>query len=342
MSPLGRAWTTRDVAVEEQFTAWQQIVDETYLPVRIEHGPARTEGFTSTLTAHSVGDVVVSRLRSDSQAVHRTRDLVEAAPGEVYFLNLPTHGSGIAVQDGRLATTTPGDFVLIDGSRPFSLAFADPFDQIALVIPHHLIDPLLARPRESTCLTVSGRSAAGMVASAAVRALAHGPTPADARTVRGLTDHVIGLVALAVSGTLPAPADPRAAHLQAALDEIDRSLADPALHPAMVARQVCISLSYLTKLFAAHGTSFGRVVLQRRLDRAYDLLGPDCSRPAARGTVTQVAVACGFTDPAHFARTFRGRFGITPSQRLAGDATEPGRSPHDPAPRQEGVTAVRA
>ncbi len=345
VSAPGRTWTTRDVAVEEQFVAWQQIVDETYLPVRIDHGPDQVAGFRSSLTAHRIGDLVVSRLRSDPQSVHRTADLVVSAPGDVHFLNLPTRGSGLAVQDGRSAATIPGDFVLVDGSRPFSLAFVEPFDQIALMIPTPLIEPLLASPTDSTCRTVSGSSASGRVAAAAVRALAaalvHDAAPADARTVGSLTDHVVGLVALALTGVTPSTCgDPRTAHLQAALDEIDRSYADADLHPAVVAARICISVSYLTKLFAARGTTFGRALSQRRLDRAYALLGAH-----DEGTVTQIAYACGFTDPAHFSRSFRSRFGITPSARRSGavlqtaaarasapDNAEPGRSPRDPAP----------
>lgn len=343
----GRAWTTRGIAPQEQFIAWQQIIDQTYLPVMIEHGRPSAAGFHSALRARPVGDVIVSRLHSDPQAVHRCAKLVDAAPGEVYFLNLPFRGGGVAMQDGRMATPTPGDFVLIDGARPFRLSFPDEFDQIALVIPHYLIDPLLARPRESTCRTVSGRSAAGRVASAAVRALARVTAPMDARTTCVMTEHVIGLIALAVTETLPTTTNsPRIAHLQAALDEIDRSLSDPDLHPALVATRTCISVSYLTKLFALHGTSFGRVVQARRLDRAYALLSPRLEAPSGSagsvgsvGSVGRVASACGFTDAAHFSRIFRARFAITPSQRLAGQvaqhtqhAAEPGRSPHGPAP----------
>ncbi|GAB3580024.1 helix-turn-helix domain-containing protein [Calidifontibacter terrae] len=297
------------------------------MPVTLERA-LEVDGFSSSLAARQVGDLGVTRLRSEAQSVNRTPELVGLAPGDLYFLNLPTRGHGLAIQDGRRVATGPGDFVLIDGARPFSLSFAASFDQITLTIPHAMLDPLLAQPADCTGRLISSASPVGAIASAAVRALAGNPARSDNRAIRGVTGHVLGLVALAVSDAVPQPQqDSRCQTLQAALDEIDRSLFDPALHPADVAARLCISVSYLTKLFAAQGTSFCRVLLHRRLDRAYELLAVGGNEPVARGTVTQVAYACGFADPAHFARVFRGRFGITPTQRLAADRARPGRAP---------------
>jgi AraC family transcriptional regulator len=60
------------------------------------------------------------------------------------------------------------------------------------------------------------------------------------------------------------------------------------------------------------GNTPHRFVMDRRLDRARELLGRSGTSVAA------VAAACGFADQAHLARLFRQRFGIAPSQAREG------------------------
>lgn len=105
--------------------------------------------------------------------------------------------------------------------------------------------------------------------------------------------------------------------IQCIVDEIGRGFADPDLTPAVVARRVAISGSYLTKLLHCRGTTFGHLLLERRLDHAWALLDPGLGHTQ---TVTAIAAGCGFRDSAHFARTFRTRFAMTPTQRRAGSA----------------------
>lgn len=72
-----------------------------------------------------------------------------------------------------------------------------------------------------------------------------------------------------------------------------------------------MSPSRLTHVFSAEvGLPFRRFVLWTRIKRAADA--------AERGRdLTQAAVEAGFSDAAHFSRTFRGMFGINPSSLLS-------------------------
>ncbi|MDJ0612304.1 MAG: GlxA family transcriptional regulator [Rhizobiaceae bacterium] len=96
--------------------------------------------------------------------------------------------------------------------------------------------------------------------------------------------------------------------LREAIILMERTLEQP-LDIGEVAKTVGISQRQLDRLFNKHtGVSPVRYYLDVRLDRA-------------RGLVTQtelpiltVAVACGFSSNAQFSRTYRKRFGISPSQ----------------------------
>src|SRR5262249_50400853 len=68
------------------------------------------------------------------------------------------------------------------------------------------------------------------------------------------------------------------------------------------------SLSSFKRDFRTHyGTSPGKWLLERRLERSLSLL------QATRLSVTEVMLECGFEELSHFSRAFKDRFGRPPS-----------------------------
>jgi AraC family transcriptional regulator, positive regulator of tynA and feaB len=305
-----RLLTTAKAPASEQFALWREIAGEAFVPVLIsrrERGP-----FMSSVGARTVGGLGVSRIVSQPQSVARTSQQIVGRTGDVFFLNLPLSDGTVASQDGRTARPAKGDFVLVDSTRPFELEFEGGFRQISIAIPHDCLAPLLAAPWDATAVRVPGDRGVGAVAAGALRALAKNGGPVDRHAARALADQIAGLVALALGGVQKPPASTnRALLLQAALDEVERSLGDPGLSPARVAERVGISTRYLHRLFADRGTSFGRWVLARRLERCYR----DLAEPARRHwTVGDLARRRGFLDPSYFARAFRARYGLSPTE----------------------------
>ena len=310
-------WSTEAVAPHDQLAYWRDVVWQAFVPVTPEP-LATAESFSGSVTASAIGALGASRISADAQVVSRTAEQVRRAPGEVFFLNLPLTAGTWATQSGREAWLAPGDFTIVDSAAPFELGFAAPFEQLSFTIPAATLTRLLADPAAVTARRVRGDSGLGAIASTALRAAAT-TSAGDAGAAAALGDHLAGLVALALGGLAPA-AIPRRSDvvLQLARDEIERSLGDPALSPATVAAQVGISTRYLHRLFGeSGGPSFGRHVLERRLERCDRALGD----PAiAHWTITQIAFEHGFNDPSYFARAYRARYGITPRRRRGGAA----------------------
>lgn len=316
-STTGRTWSTNGVPEGEQFSFWREVVAQAFVPVSLVR--TRPAGaFASSATARRVGPVGVSRIVSAGQSVARTPSQIAGGAGDVFFLNLPLCDGSFAVQDGRSACLGSGDFAIVDSSRPFELRFERDFEQFSLTLPHDLLAPLLASARDATAVRVCGSSGVGMVAAAAIRAFALAEGSFDRCTARSLTGQLAGLIALALGGVQAPPRSAsRALVLRAALDEVERSLYDSELSPAQVSGRVGISTSYLHKLFADRGLSFGRWVLTRRLERCHRDL-----TDAAWGhcTVAQIACRHGLKDPSYFARAFKTHYGITPRQLRCGRA----------------------
>ena len=83
-----------------------------------------------------------------------------------------------------------------------------------------------------------------------------------------------------------------------------------ALTIGEVARLHGISASYLRQLFAAVNTSFSQQLLEYRLAAAHRAL-QDIRH--IHHSISSIAYDCGFGDLSYFNRSFRRRYGMTPS-----------------------------
>jgi AraC-like DNA-binding protein len=92
---------------------------------------------------------------------------------------------------------------------------------------------------------------------------------------------------------------------------MDANLADPNLTPARIAAAHFVSVRLLHRLFAAQGTTVGRWLRDRRLERCRR----DLAHPALGHLGTaEIAAAWGFRSPSHFSRAFRSAYGCAPSE----------------------------
>jgi AraC-like DNA-binding protein len=106
----------------------------------------------------------------------------------------------------------------------------------------------------------------------------------------------------------------RAARLKAIKEDIAARLADAGLSVADIARRHKLSPRYLHRLFEEDGVTFGEYVMGQRLTQAQRMLAD--MRYAAL-SVSAIGYDVGFADPSYFFRSFRRRFGMTPSDMRA-------------------------
>ncbi len=130
-----------------------------------------------------------------------------------------------------------------------------------------------------------------------------------------IVSHFYDLMAVAVGATRDAAEMAqgnglRAARLHAMKQDIARNLDQGDLSVTAIALRHGCTPRYVQRLFEQEGTSFTDYVLTQRLARAYSLL-TDSRR--ADDKVATIALDAGFGDLSYFNRTFRQRYGDTPS-----------------------------
>ena len=101
-----------------------------------------------------------------------------------------------------------------------------------------------------------------------------------------------------------------AARLELVQHHIINNIADPNLTIAAVALRQRCHPKQVQRLFARTGSTFAEFVLDQRLQNAQRLLSCPSSRAKK---ISEIAYDVGFRDLAYFNRTFRSRFGMTPS-----------------------------
>jgi AraC-like DNA-binding protein len=102
----------------------------------------------------------------------------------------------------------------------------------------------------------------------------------------------------------------KAARLKAILAEVARRYGEPNFNLDDVAVALGISRRYIQKLLEGTGNSFTEHLAECRLERAFAMLTDPHQLHLA---IIDIALGVGFGDVSHFNRTFRRRFGDTPS-----------------------------
>lgn len=120
---------------------------------------------------------------------------------------------------------------------------------------------------------------------------------------------------------------------QAAKDLADCRLADPELSPAMLARELNVSVRTLQRAFAAVGEQVTTYIRHRRLQEARLAL----TAPSGRLSISELAAHWQFADGSHFTRAFKKHYGQTPTEyaRSTGaDSLSPARHTLGPGPAE--------
>ena len=307
------AFATGQVDPPDRLAAWRELVNRAFLPLAIT--PIRDPGaFEAEATGRTLGGVRVWRVKGSPMSAVRARRHIEAGGHDDYPIALHITGTAYGVQDGREVRLGPGDFALFDSTRPYSVTFAGPgaFEHVIYQVPRGRLDAR-SDVGTATALRVPAAGSAGQLASPYLRTLARtgplglpgSPAPGSSFVEAGLD---LAVCALRSAAGHADPADRAAAGRLR--DYALARLGDPGLSPEAVARAGYVSVRQLHRLFAREGLTFGRWVREQRLRRCAADLADERLRHL---TIADIAARWGFRSPAHFTRTFRARYGVTPA-----------------------------
>ncbi|MFI8192008.1 helix-turn-helix transcriptional regulator [Streptomyces sp. NPDC085946] len=276
-------------------------------PSEIMDGPA----------PHALGAVrVVTREGPGPDVLRMT---LPPRAGDAPLLAVGTQSCGRAVLShrGLLEPFAPGDVFVVDPAQPWELREPDVFRLHLHLLPR---DWAGLPERDLTRLwgvsTQSGTGVAGLLAPVLTTVAARAPSydRVLAHRIAGSLADLLGTLAVERTAADEGRAGPddRAVMARTIRRFVNENLSDRALGPERVAARHGVSVRYVHKVFAGQGTTLGRWIRERRLQECRREL----ARPDGVGTLSFAAVArrWGFADAAHFSRSFRAAYGMSPSE----------------------------
>jgi AraC-like DNA-binding protein len=304
---------TSAVAERKRLQYWRDAVCDTF--VELDCRALSEAPFFGEITTAQCDEMHFSKVRSDGQIVDRTKGRIRRAREEVVLVSVQIQGTGMVAQDGRQAVLKPGDFACYDSTRPYTLSFGTQFEQIVLHMPRNAMIRRIGPTEAVTATRVAADSPLGSLVAPFIRNTAAVVSGVGAVAAGRLSDVCLGLVTTALGDLTSCPhrndTPARAALTFRAKAIVERNLGDMHLNTEKVAALMGISSRYLQDLFHSENTTVSEWIWSRRLEKARrDLFDP----LLARESITQIALACGFSDLAHFSRRFKAAYALAPRE----------------------------
>jgi AraC-like DNA-binding protein len=229
-------------------------------------------------------------------------------------LRVNLEGSRTLLQCGREAVVGAGEAVLSSGAE-ISAAVTTETRFVSFRVPFKPIKALVPDVEDRVARTIPRTTESLRLLIGYGEMLHDGATTATPQLQHLAVTHVRDLIALTLGATgdeaeIARLRGARAARLREIKVDVEAHLGERRLSIAGLAERHRLPVRYVQRLFEADGATFTEFVLERRLARAYSRLSD--ARFVDR-SIAAIAYEAGFANQAYFNRTFRARFGATPS-----------------------------
>lgn len=304
-------FSTEQVSPEYRAEYWRDVTRDSFVKLDF---PELEKSFQGEILSRSFSNARLTTVETTKHAVRRRRTEISSDQEEVVLISLQRRGIGKIAQDGRSATLLPGDVVLYDSRRPYDLTFNDRVEQLIFSVDLESISARMPSLVDFTARRIDGAGTYARLVRTYLETLAAGMDENDALEVQPLSSNIMDLIAAAFvieGGVDISRSTDKALKVYRIKSFIERNLHLPHLTVKMIADEMRTTPRYIHILFEEEGLSVSKFIYERRLLKCRD----DLSSPAhASKTITEISFQWGFNDSSHFTRSFRSRFGMTPSE----------------------------
>jgi len=285
---------------------------------KIEFEPLPNARFLHEMTLRSLDGLSLVFSKSMGFRATRTRQLVRDGNDDLH-LTINTGGLAIASQLGREVQFSNQEGVLQLAEEPGHGTVPGSAGLITIVVPRKPLVAMVKHPETAAVRLLRQDMEALRLLTRYVSAANDGLALAEPALRRSFIAHVHDLVALALGATpdateLAQSRGLRAARLDAIKADVIARLASDRLSVTAIAGRHGVTARYVQMLFEMEGTTFSEYLLEQRLVHAHRLLTDSRHIDLA---ISAIAYGSGFASLSHFNRSFRRRFGGTPSDLRA-------------------------
>jgi AraC-like DNA-binding protein len=308
MSVLGVV-STCDARPSEKVGVWQDNLLRLCGRLRSE---AQVDGsFFGKIEYAMIGGMRIAKLTASRHRVVRTPSYARRDNDGFIKVALQIKGTSSFEQGGRTVVLAPQEWSIYDTTRPYIVTVPQDTEMLIALVPRDslstprfCIDNLMVRK-------FPGRTGLGRLAyQFLISAFDEIPaiTPDAEWEVAGAIAHLVRLTMLDTAGTR-SEVSLREVWRDRIKSYISSHLCDPELSIDQIACAMNCTKRYVHKVFQSEGASVSESILSMRLARCREDL---CNTARSRDSITDIAYSWGFNNPAHFSKTFKEEFHISP------------------------------
>ena len=301
---MSQVFSTDLMPASDRIDAWRWNAQQICGDCRIQ---LPKSSFHGAIEIRHVGGLRLTRFSSSPLSFWKWPS--ETANPDSRFCIVITQFAGLRryQQNGSNVLLNPGDTTLIDSGRPWSSSCGTDCDRLYLRVPRWMMENRLRLREIPIAQRICGTRGLGATLFRLSQSLYEEAERLKEEEGAAALDAYFQILS-ACSGRV-ASYEQRLELRPRIQKFINDHLSEPGLGPAKIAAAADISVRHLHRLFSNGSCTLGDCIRTRRLEQCRN----DLANPRLRSkTITEIAFFWGFSDSAHFSRSFRRRFGTSP------------------------------
>ncbi len=304
--------STDDLSPKERFPFWREVFGRSI--IRLDFEMVNEKPFSAAAALHSFDDLGIALGSTDGLRARRTRPLMEDGSDDL-IVHVSLSSYSLCSHRDQQVRVEAGAAVLMTAAEAGEHLCPEPARILNLRIPRRIMARYDPHPETVVMrLVPPGTEALRLLIDYVAAAERHEMSEPGLR--KAFCTHVHDLIGLAMGGPriqreLVGSRGLRAARLGAIKKDIDAHLSDERLTITEVAHRHRLSPRSVQLLFEEQGITFSEYLVGQRLARAHDML---VMAEYMDRTIAAIAYEVGFANLSYFNRTFRRRYGATPSE----------------------------
>jgi AraC-like DNA-binding protein len=302
---MSQLFTTDLLPASDRIDAWQWNAQQICGDCRIQ---LPRSSFHGAIEVRHVGGLPLTRFSSSPLSFWKWPADTANPDNHSCIVITQLAGNRRYMQNGRSVLLNPGDTTLIDSGRPWSSSCGTECARLYLRVPRWMMENRLRLCQIPITQRICGNRGAGAILARLSQSLYEEAERFREHESAAALDAYFQILSACIGSAEYAEHGPP--QLRSRIQRfIDDHLPDPGLRPADIAAAADISIRHLHRLFSNTGGTLGDCIRERRLQQCRN----DLTNPGLCGkTITEIAFSWGFSDSAHFSRSFRKQFGICP------------------------------
>jgi AraC-like DNA-binding protein len=261
------------------------------------------------IAVHVAQSIRIVKVSGDPAKV--SRGYAEISSDDGAFLGVLFQKSGRTVCDPHSEQTIldSGDLLIWHGRHSVCFEMPECFQKICLLVPLDTFEGVLPEAKSYAGAHFRQRHGVSRLLGTCLSTLADDVLTNDSEPAGAAVELALGLLGAALTQHRESSnIGPRTNLYQRITSFIEKRLADPELSPMMVAQNHHISTRYLHLIFSERERTVGAWIRERRLAQCR----AELANSSSDRTLTEIAMHWGFSDLAHFSRSFRSAYGVSP------------------------------